>query len=904
MRRETQAEDVGMNLSVVIPAHNEEDGVRPTVERLYGALMEAGIPCEILVVNDHSTDGTEQVLQALAREMPGVRYVNNPKAGGFGRAIQTGLERFRGDAVCIVMADASDDPRDVVAYYHKLEEGYDCVFGSRFVRGSRVVDYPAHKLLVNRLANAFINALFRLHFNDTTNAFKAYRREVIEGVKPFLSPHFNITVELPLKAITRGYTYATVPINWYNRATGVSKLKIKEMGSRYLFIVLYVWLEQLLSRGDYRRQQNVISATPTVQRVEALAMTETVPRLSAQGSQTISAAHPSDSPSDVIPAPYQTLDTLPARSAPAPSSPASHSAPAMPYLPLAALLIFAVPVLMLCLILWGIWTRTPQVPFWDEWQNVDMVVHFKQGTLQFADFWAFHNEHRIIIPRMLELGLIDLSHWNEQVMMTFDLGLAVLEAGLLLAAVRRGLNSITWMVALVAPVSLIVFSLGQYENWLWAFQITFICTVLGVACCVFSFARQPAHWALFLLALVGAFVASWSSVGGTMAWIAFLPAAWRAGRAKGALWSATALVVLVTYFRGFPHQTPFHLSLGMLGFALGYLGAPLGGLSVKLSLAFAGLSVAFVLANLVFYWRARGKGASLDAWFGLALFALAVDGVTTVGRYELFGFRDFLTSRYQVFSALWWVAVFALAAINIQSVTALSRDESYVKTRWGALAPWARILQIGNMFALAICCAALIAANIALWGSFKNYLYPQRLDEVCVANYQAAPDSCLRGFVWDPSYLRAEAKILDEYHLSIFANDVGTTRPLILYTNEQTGDQWATTTLLDSQSGYTEERWLGLLYVNAHVGAQPLYQCLSGATHSHFLSLQETCEGQRLVGLEGWVDSAPSATDMTIPLYRCSADSTSFVWSDPTCNGHTPDVLLGYIISQSMPWQG
>ncbi len=243
-----------MNFSVVIPAHNEEEGVRPTVERLYGTLMEAGIPFEILVVNDHSTDATEQVLQALAREMPGVRYVNNPKPGGFGRAIQTGLERFRGDAVCIVMADASDDPQDVVTYYRKLQEGYECVFGSRFLRGSRVVEYPRLKLLINRAANAFIDTLFGLHFNDTTNAFKAYRREVIEGIKPFLSPHFNITVELPLKAITRGYTYTTVPINWYNRATGVSKLKIQEMGSRYLFIVLYVWLERLLSRGDYRRR--------------------------------------------------------------------------------------------------------------------------------------------------------------------------------------------------------------------------------------------------------------------------------------------------------------------------------------------------------------------------------------------------------------------------------------------------------------------------------------------------------------------------------------------------------------------------------------------------------------------------------------------------------------------------
>jgi dolichol-phosphate mannosyltransferase len=241
-----------MKLSVIIPAHNEEDVVRPTVMQLYAKLTAEGIPFEILVVNDHSTDGTELVLRELSSDMPGVRWVSNFKPSGFGYALRTGLEEYQGDAACIVMADASDDPDDVVNYYRKLNEGYDCVFGSRFMRASRVVDYPRHKLIVNRMANHFIRVLFGNRFNDTTNAFKCYRREVIDGIQPILSCHFNITVELPLKAMTRGYSYTVVPINWYNRTTGVSKLKIKEMGSRYLFIVLYVWLELKLSRGDYR----------------------------------------------------------------------------------------------------------------------------------------------------------------------------------------------------------------------------------------------------------------------------------------------------------------------------------------------------------------------------------------------------------------------------------------------------------------------------------------------------------------------------------------------------------------------------------------------------------------------------------------------------------------------------
>ena len=180
--------------------------------------------------------------------------MNNSPPHGFGFAVKRGLENFRGEAVCIVMADLSDSPEDILKYYEKLKDGYECVFGSRFMRGSKVISYPKHKFVINRLANWFIKFLFRLDYNDITNAFKCYRREVIEGIQPILSHHFNLTVELPLKAIVRGYTYAKIPVSWTNREVGISKLKLQEMGSRYLFIVLYVFLESLLSKGDYRRK--------------------------------------------------------------------------------------------------------------------------------------------------------------------------------------------------------------------------------------------------------------------------------------------------------------------------------------------------------------------------------------------------------------------------------------------------------------------------------------------------------------------------------------------------------------------------------------------------------------------------------------------------------------------------
>ena len=241
-----------VKLSVVIPAHNERDNIEPTVRGLNERLAIEQIDHEILVINDHSSDGTEDVLIGLSRRLPAMRYLNNPYSPGYGLAVRWGLENFTGDAVAICMGDASDRPEDVVAFFRTMmADGVDCVFGSRFIEGGRLVDYPYPKLVLNRIANHWIRLLFNLGYNDVTNAFKLYRRHVIAGIQPILSHHFNLTVELPLKAIIRGYTFSVVPNHWINRKTGESKLKIKEMGSRYLFIILYCFIEKWLSRGDY-----------------------------------------------------------------------------------------------------------------------------------------------------------------------------------------------------------------------------------------------------------------------------------------------------------------------------------------------------------------------------------------------------------------------------------------------------------------------------------------------------------------------------------------------------------------------------------------------------------------------------------------------------------------------------
>jgi dolichol-phosphate mannosyltransferase len=249
-------------LSVIIPARDEEGCIASTIEHLSFELRLHNLPHEIIAVDDGSSDRTWAILQKLKEDIPELSLGQNDGPHGFGRAVIYGLERMKGDAAVVMMADESDDCRDVVRYWQKLNEGWDCVFGSRFVKGGGVIDYPWFKLQINRLANTFLRLLFNISLNDTTNAFKAYRRTVIDGCQPLISPHFNLTVEIPLKAIVRGYSWTVIPITWRNRRTGKAKLNIKEMGSRYLFICFYVWLEKYFSGGDYRKRLDTSLESP------------------------------------------------------------------------------------------------------------------------------------------------------------------------------------------------------------------------------------------------------------------------------------------------------------------------------------------------------------------------------------------------------------------------------------------------------------------------------------------------------------------------------------------------------------------------------------------------------------------------------------------------------------------
>lgn len=236
--------------SILIPAYNEARNLPPTLEALVRELRGEGIPFEILVVNDNSTDDTPNVVEAVNRQYPEVRVAHNSPPGGLGRAIRFGIQEFRGDVLAIVMADSSDHPEDVVHCYRLIEEGFDCVFGSRFMRGGRVTHYPPVKRFVNRIVNRAMQFMFMTRHDDLTNAFKVYRRHVIESLSPLQAAHFNITIEMSLSALIRRYRIARTPIRWSGRTWGQSNLRLRKMGRRYLCTLLMVWCERLLILDD------------------------------------------------------------------------------------------------------------------------------------------------------------------------------------------------------------------------------------------------------------------------------------------------------------------------------------------------------------------------------------------------------------------------------------------------------------------------------------------------------------------------------------------------------------------------------------------------------------------------------------------------------------------------------
>ena len=231
-------------LSIIIPLRNEIDNLENIKEEFNKKLVN--IKFEVIFVNDFSTDRTFQKAKEIAQLNINFKVFDNKKKG-LGGAINFGIEKSTGNYICIMMADLSDDFEDLKNYYTKIKENnLDAVFGSRFSKESKVEDYPLKKLILNRIFNFIVQVLFLNKYNDYTNAFKIYNSKVLKSMLPFVSESFNIFLEIPLKIISRKYSYSIVPINWYNRKKGKAKFNIKELRSKYLFTLIYCFIGKVL----------------------------------------------------------------------------------------------------------------------------------------------------------------------------------------------------------------------------------------------------------------------------------------------------------------------------------------------------------------------------------------------------------------------------------------------------------------------------------------------------------------------------------------------------------------------------------------------------------------------------------------------------------------------------------
>ena len=231
-------------LSIIIPVKNEEELIKSSIDLLLNEIKN--IKFEIIIIDDFSDDGTAEVIEEIIKNNDRIRFFKNNQEG-LGPLINLGIEKSNGEYICIMMSDLSDDIQDLKVYYEKINsEDLDAILGSRFIKGSNIFDYPIIKLILNRIFNYFVKILFFSKYNDFTNAFKIYRKSTLIKLKPFVSESFNIFLELPLKLISRGYKYEVIPIKWTNRKKGKSKFKIKELGAKYIFTLIYCLSEKVL----------------------------------------------------------------------------------------------------------------------------------------------------------------------------------------------------------------------------------------------------------------------------------------------------------------------------------------------------------------------------------------------------------------------------------------------------------------------------------------------------------------------------------------------------------------------------------------------------------------------------------------------------------------------------------
>lgn len=329
---------------------------------------------------------------------------------------------------------------------------------------------------------------------------------------------------------------------------------------------------------------------------------------------------------------------------------------------MAVRLLWLVPATEVGLMLYLIWTRTPDVPMVDEWFLVETVRRWREGTLDLAHLLSFHNEHRIFIPRVISLAVIQATDWHRQIWMTVNVIIAIATFGFFLQAFRRSLRDTLLTSAVAVALAIVFFAPSQKYNYLMPFQTAFFSTIFGVAL---------THWATatgrpIALPFTGALIATLSTVGGLMVWPAYAVTIWQRSKPAFAAWCATGAISMALYFTPKPVTNAVHIfdPIRNVLFSLAFIGAPLGFPDPIIAMVFGAAGLAALAIYTAAVARHGDNEASMLPWLCLAAFVLLNAGITSYGRL-MAGYGLAMSPYRQAFSLLFWMALIVIAAIAL-----------------------------------------------------------------------------------------------------------------------------------------------------------------------------------------------------------------------------------------------
>jgi glycosyltransferase involved in cell wall biosynthesis len=232
-------------ISLVVPVYNEAENIVSCLNEVEAAIAETH---EILIVHDFPEDTTLPAVAAMQPPCPSVRLVYNTLGKGVLNALKSGFVAAAGDVIVVLMADRSDDPRDVPAMARLIRSGHDVVAGSRYCKGGQQEGGPLVKRTLSRLAGVSLHYLAGLPIRDATNNFRAYSRRVVEQVPIEGTVSFALALELTVKAHARGWKLAEVPTVWHDRTAGVSRFRLWAWLPHYLRWYLWAMRQAWLGR--------------------------------------------------------------------------------------------------------------------------------------------------------------------------------------------------------------------------------------------------------------------------------------------------------------------------------------------------------------------------------------------------------------------------------------------------------------------------------------------------------------------------------------------------------------------------------------------------------------------------------------------------------------------------------